>query len=289
MPNAKVLSEKQATVAALAEKMKNATSGVLVDYKGITVEDDTKLRSELRKANVDYAAVKNTLVRLAANQIGFEELDGWNGAEVMVLYGLSLMSYAVGASFFFNFSSGLSRRIRSGEFDASLTKPIHPFLHEVFSAGYNVGYVSHFTISLVIIVIALSRLCYTPSPANILLLVLMVLAGSMVQAASLIASSTMSFFTVGNNPVMDFLLWDMKQFTNYPITIFPKGIQFILTFLLPFAFINFYPASALLGKTIPKGYPAVLPWLSPFVGLLVLVLSILLWNWGLSHYKSTGS
>ena len=67
MPNAKVLSEKQATVAALAEKMKNATSGVLVDYKGITVEDDTKLRSELRKANVDYAVVKNTLVRLAAN------------------------------------------------------------------------------------------------------------------------------------------------------------------------------------------------------------------------------
>ena len=75
MPNAKVLSEKQATVAALAEKMKNATSGVLVDYKGITVEDDTKLRSELRKANVDYAVVKNTLVRLAANQIGFESHD----------------------------------------------------------------------------------------------------------------------------------------------------------------------------------------------------------------------
>ena len=73
MPNAKVLSEKQATVAALAEKMKNATSGVLVDYKGITVEDDTKLRSELRKANVDYAVVKNTLVRFAANQIGFED------------------------------------------------------------------------------------------------------------------------------------------------------------------------------------------------------------------------
>lgn len=117
----------------------------------------------------------------------------------------------------------------------------------------------------------------------------MVLGGSMVQAASLIASSTMSFFTVGSNPVMDFLLWDMKQFTNYPITIFPKGIQFILTFLLPFAFINFYPASALLGKSIPDGYPAVLPGLSPLVGLLVFILSILMWNRGLSHYKSTGS
>ena len=53
MPNAKVLSEKQAMVAELAEKMKNATAGVLVDYKGITVEEDTKLRSELRKANVE--------------------------------------------------------------------------------------------------------------------------------------------------------------------------------------------------------------------------------------------
>ena len=77
MPNAKVLSEKQAMVAQLAEKMRNATSGVLVDYKGITVEEDTKLRSELRKANVEYTVVKNTLVRFAANQIGFEVACWW--------------------------------------------------------------------------------------------------------------------------------------------------------------------------------------------------------------------
>lgn len=75
MPNAKVLAEKQAMVAALAEKMKNASSGVLVDYKGITVEQDTKLRAELRKNGVDYAVVKNTLTRFAAKQIGFDELD----------------------------------------------------------------------------------------------------------------------------------------------------------------------------------------------------------------------
>ena len=88
MPNAKVLSEKQAMVAELAEKMKNATAGVLVDYKGITVEEDTKLRSELRKANVEYTVVKNTLVRFAANQIGFEELDG-------VLHGTTAMALSM--------------------------------------------------------------------------------------------------------------------------------------------------------------------------------------------------
>jgi len=75
MPNAKVLSEKQAIVAALAEKLKSAASGVFVDYKGITVAEDTALRSECRKNGVDYAVVKNTLARFAINEVGFQELD----------------------------------------------------------------------------------------------------------------------------------------------------------------------------------------------------------------------
>lgn len=75
MPNAKVLSEKQAIVAALAEQMKNASAGVFVDYKGITVEADTKLRADMRANNVEYAVVKNTLTRFAAKEVGFEELD----------------------------------------------------------------------------------------------------------------------------------------------------------------------------------------------------------------------
>ena len=65
MPNAKVLSEKQAIVAALVEDLKAANSGVLVDYKGITVAEDTALRHELRENGVEYAVVKNTLLRFA--------------------------------------------------------------------------------------------------------------------------------------------------------------------------------------------------------------------------------
>ena len=66
MPNAKVLSEKQAVVAALTEQLKNASSGVLVDYTGITVAEDTALRT---------GVVKNTLVRFALNNVGLEGLD----------------------------------------------------------------------------------------------------------------------------------------------------------------------------------------------------------------------
>ena len=76
MPNAKILNEKKAVVEQLTETLKSASSGVLVDYKGITVAEDTALRQELRENGVEYSVVKNTLVRFAINNVGMEELDG---------------------------------------------------------------------------------------------------------------------------------------------------------------------------------------------------------------------
>ena len=76
MANAKVLESKKAVVAALEEQLKGAASGVLVDYSGITVEQDTELRNELRKGEVTYSVVKNTMVRRALDESGLSELDG---------------------------------------------------------------------------------------------------------------------------------------------------------------------------------------------------------------------
>ena len=75
MPNAKTLSEKQAIVAALSERIRNASAGVFVDYKGINVAQDTELRTELRKNDVEYSVIKNTLTRLALDGCGLQELD----------------------------------------------------------------------------------------------------------------------------------------------------------------------------------------------------------------------
>jgi len=75
MPNAKVLSEKQAMVEALAARIQNASAGVFVDYKGITVSEDTALRSEMRKDSVEYTVVKNTLTRKALEKLGMTGLD----------------------------------------------------------------------------------------------------------------------------------------------------------------------------------------------------------------------
>ena len=74
MPSEKVLQVKQNYVAELAEKLKKSACGVLVDYSGITVADDTVLRKELREAGVDYFVVKNTLLKRAAEMAGVEVL-----------------------------------------------------------------------------------------------------------------------------------------------------------------------------------------------------------------------
>lgn len=75
MPSEKILQGKQAKVEALTEQLKNAVACVLVDYKGITVADDTKLRRELREAGVTYMVQKNTLIRLAMHNVGYDQFD----------------------------------------------------------------------------------------------------------------------------------------------------------------------------------------------------------------------
>ncbi|MBR7040202.1 MAG: 50S ribosomal protein L10 [Oscillospiraceae bacterium] len=75
MPSASVLETKAARVAALEEKLKGAASFVLVDYRGITVADDTVLRRSLREANVEYFVEKNTMLKRALHNIGMEDFD----------------------------------------------------------------------------------------------------------------------------------------------------------------------------------------------------------------------
>lgn len=76
MPSEKILEQKKQLVATLSEKLKTSVSGVVVDYKGITVADDTKLRKELREAGVEYFVVKNTLLSRAADDAGLDGIKG---------------------------------------------------------------------------------------------------------------------------------------------------------------------------------------------------------------------
>ncbi len=114
MPSNKILEAKQAVVADLSEKLKNAAAGVLVKYEGITVEDDTKLRAALRAAGVEYTVKKNTMIGRACDIAGFGEmkqyLEGMNAiaisandpiapAKIMKEYAEKIESFEIKAGF----------------------------------------------------------------------------------------------------------------------------------------------------------------------------------------------
>ena len=83
MPNAKVLESKKAVVESLTSKIQEASSVVFVDYKGITVAQDTELRKQFREAGVDYTVVKNTLTNFAAKNAGYNFSEVLNGTTAM--------------------------------------------------------------------------------------------------------------------------------------------------------------------------------------------------------------
>lgn len=95
MPSQKILEQKQAQVAALTEALKNSVTGVIVNYEGINVEDDTKLRKSLREVGCKYQVVKNTLLSRALKEAGIEGLD--SVLEGTTAIAMSESDYAAGA------------------------------------------------------------------------------------------------------------------------------------------------------------------------------------------------
>jgi large subunit ribosomal protein L10 len=86
MPSNSILEQKKAVVADLVEKIKKAQSGVLVQYQGITVENDTKMRAAFRKEGVDYMVIKNTLIGRACDEVGYGAIkDKLNGMSAIAL------------------------------------------------------------------------------------------------------------------------------------------------------------------------------------------------------------
>ena len=233
---------------------------------------------------LSYGATFATLYIMVSS---FRVLAGWTPEEVLFLYAMNLLSYALGASFFFNPCTLLAGKIRSGEFDAALTKPVSPFEHE-FYMGFNFGYVSHVTLSVGVMIFAAFRVGFRLTPFSALIFVLMLAGAILVQAAFLIAASAFAFLLINDNPVFD-LLWGFKRFVEYPMPIYPALLQVFLTFVLPLGFMSFYPAAAILSKENGTPFHPAVGYSSPLVGLALFASSIIFWNWALTKYQSTGS
>lgn len=218
----------------------------------------------------------------------FQHLGSWNADEIILLYAFYLLTYALAGFFFFGCCNYLSDRIQSGQFDEALTLPVHPLFYEVFN-HLTTDYIRHFVLALAFFIFAVVRLEISFNLIKIVLLILNLLGGTLIHAAAALFFSTPNLWLVKGTGIVDLFYYEALPFISYPITIFPKIIQILMTFLLPYAFINFFPAQYFLGKSDFSIFSPAFQFLTPLVGVVAFAISLWFFNRGLKRYQSTGS
>lgn len=227
------------------------------------------------------------IMRILVNK--FSMLGNWNANEVIVLYSMQLLTYSIAGMFCFGCCNYLSDRIQSGKFDDTLTLPLPTLLHEIFD-NYTTDYIRHFILAVVFFVWSLKELKIAFDLSGIMVALMNVLGGASINAALMITLSAVNFSVVRGSSLLDLFYYEMLPFARYPITILSSYMQRIITFLVPYAFISYYPTVVILDKLENSYFQAeLLRWISPCVGLVLLVLSILLWQRASKRYQSTGT
>lgn len=218
----------------------------------------------------------------------FKNIGGWGPYEVMLLYALNIITYSFAGFLLYHPSSRLPRLIANGDFDEVLTKPLNPSLY-LISKEFNPGYVFHIALAVIVMTICFNNLGIVLTPLNFLFLIVIIMSGALIQGAAFIFTSVPSFWLIRNNSIRSILMYDMKEFIRYPISIYGKFLQILLTVFLPYAFINFYPAQYFLGKNDFLMFHPVFQYLSPVVGIILFLVAYKFWTIALKHYQSTGS
>jgi len=216
----------------------------------------------------------------------FRVIGTWSMHEVLLLYSVNLLCYSLGATFAMPVND-LSMRVHNGTIDSILTKPVNPlylYMCQQVSAGYTTNYV----ISLIIMGVSLHNLDIALSFFTVSFLIVGIIGGALIHAAALIASGVPAFWLVKSSALSRIFYWEASRFIDYPISIYAGGVQVILTFLLPLAFINYYPLQLFLGRGDTPFSPALM-YLSPVVGIVCFIGAYRFWKYGLDAYQSTGS
>jgi ABC-2 type transport system permease protein len=216
----------------------------------------------------------------------FQTIQGWTFWELLFLFALSVLSWGLCIIFFFHFRS-LDQYILNGTFDRFLIRPIHPFMH-FMASKFDVGAFGHLLFSIMAFVLAYRQLGLSWSLVQWLIFLAALLGGVLIQGGILIFISALAFWTTRSESFYWVIMFPAANLLNYPLSIYPKGFQWAITFILPYAFINYLPALLLLGKA-DSSYPSALGLLSLPAGIVFFAICVRLWLQGLSHYKSTGS
>jgi len=216
----------------------------------------------------------------------FGSLAGWMPFEIIFMYAVWLLSYALGASFTFNLCLSFPQIAINGTLDEAYTRPIPPFLY-LLATTYNTGYISHVILTIIALAVSIIQLGISWTALQWLWLLLIIVCGSVINACMMLICDMPAIRTRSESPTGIFF-WQVREFTQYPITIYPRAILFVFTAILPFGFVSFYPIQVLLGKA-DGIMPQLTMWLSPVVAVLLVGVTMLCWKYLSREYESAGT
>jgi ABC-2 type transport system permease protein len=214
-------------------------------------------------------------------------LGGFSLAEMALLYGTA--SIALGLADLFTGSiERVGERIRTGAFDAYLIRPVPAFL-QAAADGFALRRIGRPLQATTVLVLALSNLHVDWTVARVLMLAVSLVAGSMIFTALFVLGAAFQFVSGDSAELANSVTYGGQALTQYPLAIFGQQIVRAVTFVVPLAFINYYPVLYVLGKPAPLGLPSWTGVLSPLVAVVMVGLASLGWRAGLRRYRSTGS
>jgi ABC-2 type transport system permease protein len=217
----------------------------------------------------------------------FPSMNGWNIRDVFFLYALWMCGHELHNTLFFTVVS-VPEYVREGRFDRFLVRPLDT-LFQVLTVPQQIvpdGLILGIATLAVATHVAGVRVDWVFA----LFVPAIVFGGALIDLGISLAIATCSFWLVR----LDTLRWVVmsleQDFTRYPISIYGRGVQIVLAFVLPFAFMNYFPATYFLQKaqTVLHLNPAV-GLLTPAIGLAWLGGAYAFWIFGLRHYQGTGS
>ena len=212
----------------------------------------------------------------------FPSIDGWNYYEILFLYGFSLISLTPVQCFFDN-NWSLRQNVYTGDFIKYCFRPINLFFYYQ-SEVFDVKGLGQLAFGIGTLVYAWIKLGLGFSILMFLKLIIFLLTASLIMIALQNAAAATCFWIQNSFYVLD-LAYRFRDYAKYPVTIFSKAFRFIFTFVMPIAFIAYYPSLVILR---PDQIP-ILSWLSPVIGVLFFWISYKIWMYGATRYSGTGS
>lgn len=212
-------------------------------------------------------------------------LGGFELHEIALLYGASGIGIGL-ADTLVGSVERIGQYVRTGRLDQMLTKPV-PLLVQVCADQFTLRRLGRITQALVVFGWAATYVGWTPS--RVLVALVMAVSATVIFFALFVGFSCIQFWTSDASEFANAFTYGGNTITQYPLTVFPRELMVSLTFVLPIAFVNWYPALHLLGREDPFGMPAWLQLCSPLAAAVVLAAALLVWRSGVRHYTSTGS